>query len=81
LAKEQEAFANVEVRRYLELEYDDILGKEHIDYYYVPLITGGSPMEPREGKAIFEKYHAARINGTMVEFDKLTGDSLFEHVK
>ena len=45
LAYQNKSYANVEVRRYLRLYYTDILGKEHVDYYYVPIIYGGSRID------------------------------------
>lgn len=80
LAEEKKAFANIEVRRYLRLYYRDILGKEHVDYYYVPLIYGGSAIETREGEKIFEKRNSAVKNLSIVEFDKLTAENLFQRL-
>ncbi len=80
LAGEKEAFCNIQVEQYLRLYYRDIFGEDHEDYYYVPFIYGGSPIEAKEGKEIFDKYEAARKNLSMVEFDKLTADKLFELV-
>lgn len=78
LAEEKKAFCNIEMRNYLRLYYRDIFGKEHEDYYYVPFFYGGSPIETKEGKEIFEKHEAAWKNLSMVEFDKLTADKLLE---
>ena len=48
---------------------------------FVQMIYGGTLIEPKEGEEIFKRYVTARKNGTIVEFDTLTGDNLFEHVK
>ncbi len=81
LAGDREVFCSIELRKYLQLYYRDIFGKEHEEYYYVPFLYGGSPIEAEEGKKIFEKYKAARKNLNMVEFDELTADKLLELVK
>lgn len=79
-AERKGLYCVIQIRRYLKLDYLDVFNKEHVDYFSIPRY-GGRPMEPREGKKIFDKYNASFKDLEIADFDKLTAENLFERVK
>ncbi len=74
-------FGSAERRRYLRLKYRDMLGNEHDDFYFVPMIFGAHHLTPEEGESQFDAFHEVVREGRLVEFVGLTAEQLFEEAK
>lgn len=71
----------IQIHRYVRLIYRDLLGDEHVDYYFVPLIYGAHLLSEDEGISIFEAYNQSIREGKILEFDKLTSAKILERVQ
>ena len=71
----------IQIHRYVRLIYKDMLGDEHVDYYFVPLIYGAHLLSQEEGRTIFETYKQSIRDGKILEFDKLTSAQILERVQ
>jgi hypothetical protein len=55
----------VDLKRYVRLKYDDVLGDSHEDFYYVDEF-GGHKLTDTEGNIIFKNYHDSLNNTQFV---------------
>ncbi len=80
-AKNNEMYGFLNLDRYLRLNYKDMLGKSHIAYFHVPLIYGARSLDPSEGEVRFNEHNDAVRNNTLLSFDDLTPEIIFNAVK
>jgi hypothetical protein len=80
LASSNNAIANMDVRRYVRLTYQDIFGTKHKKFYFVPVIHGSRILDQTEGESIFSQYEKARKELITVYFDSLDSKKLFSLV-
>ena len=76
--KKKNMYGIFDLKRYVKLSYQDILGSYHTDYYFVEGHLGGKLIDPVNGKDIFKKYNDAIDNNHGIYFSQLTPEKIFE---
>lgn len=74
-------YALLDVKQYIRIIYKDILGKEHIEYYYVPFVGAANTIDKSQGEKLFNGYHEAIKGNIAIDFDKLTVEQIVEKLK
>lgn len=79
LARTQNSVGFTEVKRYLRLEYQDILGYKHTRYFKVEPIFGGAILDEEEGKRIFTLYDEEEKKlPSLIDLSKVTPQDLMQ---
>lgn len=65
----------IDLQRYLEVSYKDILGKFHVEYYILG-VGKATQLEEMEGQKIFKRYNDSYKNGEILDIDKLNIQTL-----
>ncbi|ODA41815.1 hypothetical protein [Desulfosporosinus sp. BG] len=60
------------ILQYARLNYMDVLGKFHNDYFVIPLVSTGMLLTPEEGEKVFREYE----NGNKISLKTVTSSDL-----
>jgi len=52
----------IDIKQYVNLNYKDIFGEYHTDYYYIPAVGWSNQLSHENGKEIFKKYEESMMN-------------------
>ena len=74
--KSKGLFGNIEMERFLHISYRDQLGKDHTEFYFIPLIYGATCIPDSKGKSIFRQKKESFGTNSMIEFEKVNADGL-----
>lgn len=73
-------FGNLGIRRYVRLAYVDKLGESNVQYFFVPLIYGARPLDPKDGQSIFSEHEQSLADGSSMDTADLTAQALLDLV-
>ena len=65
----KEAAGHARIVRYIEVTYEDRLGENHEEVYYVDT-THARRLSDAEGKGIVEEFHKKESKGQSIDFDE-----------
>lgn len=81
LAEANGLYGFTKLLRYVRLRYRDMLGEQHEDFYYVPLIFGAHKLTEEEGKLAFDTHSKGIRDLQILEFKQLTPEIILQKVK
>lgn len=81
LARGQNVYVELTLKRYIRLNYLDRLGARHTDYFLVQPLYGACLLSQTEGESCFEGMSKAFAAGDYFEIDKLTASELMKRVQ
>jgi len=68
-------FGLIEIKRFIQISYIDLLGRGHTEYYFVPMIYGAARLTDQEGKEVFDAWERS-LSAEILEFAKIDADAL-----
>ncbi len=78
LASERGQYADLDLERYLRIQYSDLLGETHSEYFHVRPIYGGALIAASEGAAIFASARRDIVAGEGIEFSDINAVDLLD---
>lgn len=80
LCRSQNGIGSLELLRFAKLEYTDIYGERHTNYYFINEVSNSTIIEFSEGNSVFEEWENQRSTFDSIDFDEITAQLVLEKV-
>lgn len=73
-------YSKVDIKRFVNISYVDLLGREHNEYYFVPLIYGAARISEKEGRGVFERLRKQVEAGRVAYLNSMTVENVLSSI-